>query len=101
MPRLARRARGGPVAYKPSHVFQLLVGHDFFHDGFGSDTDSMREAWPVLRSATFELMETRNQKGVSRLRPWAWWQFESPEPRNESETEAVQLARMEPTRCPD
>ena len=27
-------------------------------------------------------------------RPWAWWHYESPEPRNEAEHQAEQLGRM-------
>ena len=63
--------------YSDVHGLYLLTGHDYFNDhpfGDPPDEDLMREMWEAHRD---ELMAER---GPGR-RPWAWWQFEAPEPR--------------------
>jgi hypothetical protein len=77
----------------------LELGHNYFGDGFGPDpdVDEMRAVWKQHRA---ELL-TEARPGN---RPWAWWQFESPEPRALSkdprwlgsplEHQTLQLLRM-------
>jgi hypothetical protein len=48
----------------------------------------MREAWSALRGA---ILGAWNYPG---RRPWAWWLFDSPEPRANDEPEADQLRRL-------
>ena len=103
MPRVKRRAHRRRAAYGFGHVFQLFCGHDFARPpGFGDDTGAMRAAWPTLRADVFAYLEKRRAAGrTDQLRPWGWWQFESPEPRSgeeprdeTDETEREQLRRL-------
>lgn len=41
-----------------------------------------------------EVRDDLMTKTPAGRRPWAWWQYDSPEPRNEAETQAEQLERM-------
>ena len=75
------------------HIEQLLNGHDFFGGGFGDGNYAiadMRQAWPVLRERVFQVLLERN----TRIRPWAWWRFESSQQRDESISERDQIIRM-------
>jgi len=77
-----------------------MFGHDFFGDGFGEgdvfDEASARAAWFELRDRVFAALaeRRRNTRDYPRLRPWAWWWFEAPEPRDYEMTEAEQLERL-------
>ena len=73
-----RRRTQARQRYSSSHVFQLLVGHDFFNDAFGTDLDAMREAWPILRERVYELMHERCRaagRDDGRI-PWAAKKFD-------------------------
>ena len=83
MPRIRRKALKQRTAYTSAHVFQLVVGHDFFRDAFGNDLDAMREAWPILRDRVMTRHAERQARGGGSLRPWAWWKFECPIPVQE------------------
>ena len=112
MPRVKRRAHRRRTAYGFGHVFQLFCGHDFARPpGFGDDLDAMRTAWPILRADVFAYLEKRRAAGrTDMLRPWGWWEFETPEPRSgeeprdeADETEREQLRRLgllEQDACP-
>jgi len=77
-----------------------MTGNDFFNDGFGQGADfdrvSAREAWYELRERVEVALAERRRSchGYPLLRPWAWWQFSAPEPRDHSISEAVQLDRL-------
>ena len=62
------------LATDPKHS-QLITGHDFF-DQF-DDLDAAREGWQALRG---ELLPAFVDK-YPGTRPWAWWEYEAPEPR--------------------
>ena len=78
-------------------LVQLRCGHDFFRDGFGGiktgrdlDYEHAERVWREYKDVVFEAATKRHGAGH---RPWAWWQFDAPEPRSE-EPEVVQLARL-------
>jgi hypothetical protein len=73
MPRKRTQAKRR-VGYKSPHVTQLECGTDYFRDAFGTDREALRQGWvdlgpEVLRRWIFERPGTR---------PWAWWEFDSP-----------------------
>lgn len=81
MPR-SRRTLRRRTGYTHAHVFQLAVGHDFFGDAFGRDTDAMRIAWPELREKVLTMHAERMTQGrTTRPRPWAADQFDKPQLR--------------------
>ncbi|HIF01038.1 MAG TPA: hypothetical protein EYQ63_29525 [Fuerstia sp.] len=92
MPRkakLRRRSQG----YTASHRLQLRIRWDYFNNAFGNGPDSiaaMKAAWKVLRSSVME-EHIHERPGT---RPWAWWQFDAPEKRNDNETETEFLRRL-------
>jgi hypothetical protein len=80
-----------------------------YYCGFGDDRDAMREAWERHRDAFLGLFRGvgRLEDFVDRLkpwvtscaswpgtRPWAWWEFDAPEPLPEDEDEADYLERF-------
>lgn len=78
-----RRRRTRTPEFTASHVSQLISGWDFFGDAYGDgtrvggpgpDLELMQQHWEQHRVAVF----ARFHKGAirSRLRPWAWWQFD-------------------------
>ncbi|MDH4203547.1 MAG: hypothetical protein OEV87_11745, partial [Phycisphaerae bacterium] len=80
------RRRGGN--YGEFHIHQLVVGHDFFKNAFGQDTEAMRDAWPELREDVFQHMIDRHKRGFTRpLMPFGFWEYESPQGRDKSFTE--------------
>ena len=103
MPRLRRvpRIRHG---WPRGAVHHLLTGHDFFGDGFGRgdlfeafDRQSAEAAWGELRDRVFAALTERQRESRGEyplLKPWGWWEFEAPEPRNCEESEASQLHRL-------
>ena len=77
MPRRLRRVRHARARTVTRSMLEYLeLGHNYFGDGFGPDpdVDEMRAVWKEHRAAL--LAEAR-----PGLRPWGWWEFESPEPR--------------------
>jgi len=96
MPRLRRRAKQRR-GYSTHDVFALCVGYDFFRKlSFDlSNGPEARAAWRALRDEVMALCERRRRvEHRDQLMPWAWWQFDAPEPRNEDEAEAAQLRRL-------
>ena len=97
MPRQSRRAHRRGTAYRDTHIYQLLTGHDFFGDAFGDksfrggrvNTEAMQAAWekfsePILAAWVREYPGTR---------PFAWWEFDAPEPQGDEE-EIDYLSRL-------
>lgn len=76
MPRIARKTLLHRE-YGRGHYFQLLTGHDFFNDGFGTDTEAMRTAWADrrVREVVYNLLKERGRRGHRRERPWAEIEF--------------------------
>ena len=103
------------AGYTVAHVHHLVVGRDFYGDGFGTpssrlpvgperDADlaaqqveiehAMRAAWPILRDAAFaEIDRDRRRHGPVKF-PFGWWLCESPERRDPGMTEFDQLSRL-------
>lgn len=82
MPRGIRRRTKARTEWSTHHKTHLLTGHDFFGRGFGMrdfDEDAARAAWQELSGEL--LAEHIAAKPFSR--PWAWWRFDSPEPRRQ------------------
>jgi len=98
MPRKKRKPKE-MKGYSRGHLLHLFFGHDFFGGGFGREHNpaimaEMLSAWPVLREQVFQLAHERSVlRGFFQM-PAGWWLFESPEPRDDSVTEAEQLLRM-------
>jgi hypothetical protein len=65
MPRKRRKTRQR-LGFNSGHVFQLCVGHDFFHDSFGDNISAMKVAWPILRKQVMEMWKLRGRSGL----PW-------------------------------
>ena len=92
MPR-KQRLRRRSVGYTAPHRMQLRLRWDYFSDAFGDGPESLA----AMRKAWQEIGESVTAEHISEkpgTRPWAWWQWASPEPRNESETQPEQLERL-------
>ena len=95
MPRKQKLKRRGK--YHDGHRLQLRSGHDYFSDAFGNSREpevmeSMRLAWEQLG---VEVMAEHDEWAAGKIcRPWGWWEFESPEPRDETIPEWKQLGRL-------
>ena len=82
MPRVKRRGKHRRAGWTEAHREHLLTGYDWsaiLGGGFGPDPDVavLGEAWRELRDA---LLPAWIAEHPGR-RPWAWWQFDAPEPR--------------------
>ena len=90
MPRVRRKTKHRTLG--PGCVWQLATGFDYFDDAWGNDPDdeTLREIKLVWQQKRDEML----QRSSAGRRPWAWWQFDSPEPRDEGIPEADQLARL-------
>lgn len=109
MPRMRKRTKRRRTGYTEEHLEYLLWGNKAVSHilAFSRTTESerrqkraaMRKAWPILRERVFErLAEVNRSRGRNKcptFRPWAWWEFESPEPRDPTTPEGEQLACME------
>jgi len=87
--------------WSDAHRIQLQTGHDYFDEAWGprsswsaADLDEMRSAWSDCQDAV--LADHLERFPCSR--PWAWWQFSSPEPRDEAIEQREQLQRLEAIR---
>lgn len=74
----------------------LLQGRGFFGDEWGRGTDdeqmaARRAAWRKFKAAL--LREWIAERPGTR--PAAWWLFDAPEPREEHESEAAFLERLD------
>ena len=82
VPRLVRRLKRAARLRTVSSgmLSHLETGHDF-SGGFGRenvDRDAMRKVWNECRD---DLIQATIQKEGPGHRPWAWWEFAAPEPR--------------------
>jgi hypothetical protein len=99
MPRGVRRRAKPRDEWTREQRQQLITGFEFFGKGFGREgsinrplnLDLAREAWNELRAEL--LPEFIASKPFSR--PWAWWQFDAPEPRDKAESERDYLVRLD------
>ena len=98
MPRV-RRVPRVRFDWPPSAVWHLMTGF-YVSGGFPLETDreTLRAAWFDLREHVFAMLDDVRRRGrcgpTWRIRPWGWWEFSSPEPRDRSVTEAEQLDRL-------
>ena len=82
MPRLRRRKHRRRTEYNEHHRSALLTGNAYFcfrtkGDLRNNDLVAMREAWEYLKDGLLpEFIEENPGE-----RPWAWWEFDSPERR--------------------
>lgn len=101
MPRKRVRSKRSGVrnlAYSLStgnYLFSLLIGWiaprpDEVRMGDFLTLDEVREAWEACRDRIFS-DEWQGQVG---RRPWAWWQFDAPAPRDREVPEADQLRAL-------
>jgi len=93
MPRLKRR-RKNRTGYSDRHRLQLRVRWDFFGGGFGDGP----EAVPAMKAAWLEIGDSVLEEHIHErpgTRPWAWWQFDAPEQRDDNETETDYLRRLQ------
>ena len=109
---VARRKKGGSRSnWTAAHITTLKTGRDFFDRDFPwFGGVSIRRRYPesVLPRATFRRDTWRKwkrhgrtcaarlwQHGRSRgKRPWAWWLFDSPAPRDSDISQATQLKNL-------
>ena len=79
--RQRRYERRPPAEYSERTIEKLLSGHDWYpmFDGPDLDDDELRKVWRQLRP---ELLD-RHIKKKPGTRPWAWWRWESTEPREQ------------------
>jgi hypothetical protein len=87
----------GSSDYNGFHISELCGGHKSYTGcGFRGDREAMKKAWPLLKDYVIGC-HCRVLKKTNKINsmPWAWWEFESPEPRrDENIPEAKQLATM-------
>ena len=94
-----RRLTKDRQGYGDGHLHHYFFGHDFNGDGFGRENTpevqaEMLAGWPLCREAVMELARKRaKRRGFTKI-PSYWWIADSPELRDETITEDVQLARM-------
>lgn len=76
-----RRNEWQRLGYTREQIEQLLTGRNWLERGFGThencDVEAMRRAWKELRN---ELLPDWIA-GHPGTRPYAWWRFDAPEPR--------------------
>lgn len=102
MPR-PRRVMHRRQTFTDEDVMNLIDGTNFFGGGWGNARfdpqarEAMRRVWsdyPELREKVMARVRAVRRSPADRLRPWAWWAFESPQPRDPSIPEHDQLAAM-------
>ena len=86
---LKRRSRR---EWTDTHQLQLRTGHDYLGECWGdhptaADLKEMRQAWQDCKDTVL----AEHIERFPCTRPWAWWKFGAPEPRDESVDEKVQL----------
>ena len=107
MPRPRRRGR--QKREFDSDLLSQLLGFSLFHwPRSRGDVlwQQLEEAWAVLGDelAHYHMQEPGSVSEDARYgfrapegpghRPWGWWEFDAPEPRNREEPEADQLLRL-------
>ena len=98
MPRV-RRVPRTRHEWPPSAVWHLMTGF-YVSGGLPPETgrETLRAAWADLSEHVFAMLDGVRRRGRGgpfwRTRPWAWWEFSSPEPRDRSITEREQLSRL-------
>ena len=85
-----RRARGRTVALTSPRRFEFLIGPTRGRSAFPDD-DTRRQAWADHRDEFLD--RGPGKRGIYGSRPWAWWKFESPVPRNQG-YQVIQLFEM-------
>lgn len=103
MVRLCRKATG-KRGLTQFHAMQLAAKYDYFHAAWGDlhemsqqqreqTLQQMREAWqrPEVQQ---QVQAAFLSSHAAWQRPWAWWQFSSPQPRDENQEEHLQLYEM-------
>lgn len=94
--RRRQNRRLGPLS--PRTRERLLSGCDFeFLAGDPLDLDALREVYHANRA---ELIAD-HVAAAPRSRPWAWWRWDSPEPRRELRTGAAAIGRNRSYGIPD
>lgn len=105
MPVPRKQAIGRKVAWTDDHLSQLQNGIDWFGHGWGKEfrregpstperdeiLEDMRACWLAHRHTIEAEYNPRNPL----QRCWAWWQFSSPEPRDDSKPEWYTRAPLE------
>lgn len=92
MPRVKRKTKARTAKIPSGAVHHLTVGRDFFRSGFGDNLDAMRAAWTENPHLREQVHAEARRRG--RLRPAAWWMFESPQRRDKRLSEREQLERL-------
>jgi hypothetical protein len=89
MPRRRRTMKHRRAELTDDQFFELLLGPSGENvSAFASENDR-REAWEEHR----ERLLARRERSPGR-RAWAWWHYESPEPRDPTLTQHDQLDAM-------
>jgi len=87
MPRRRRVEKRRTSELDDQQVFELILGPPAHGSAFASD-DERRIAWELHRARFLDRTDNPGR------RPWGWWQYESPEPRDHGEHPTLQLMRM-------
>lgn len=79
--RRRRLQRQRPDIVSPRTIQRLESGHDFdaLFDGPDLTEEELREAWEQLRETILADFIAKNPG----RRPWAWWEYDAPEPRRQ------------------
>ena len=81
--------------WSDAHQLQLESGFDWFDEAWSDHPSAaalkeMRQAWSDCR----ESLLAKYFDQLPCTRPWAWWKFSAPSPRDEAIPEREQLSRL-------
>lgn len=88
MPPISRRVPRARGDFELRHVCYALKGYWFFR-GERLTADEVRPCWGSYASPLLAF-HVAYEPGT---RPWAWWQWDAPEPVEEEETQHAYLSR--------
>ncbi len=81
--------------WSDAHQLQLASGYDWFDEAWTDhpSPESLAEMEIAWADCKDDIM-TAHLERFPCTRPWAWWQFDAPEPRDRTVDEKEQLTRL-------
>lgn len=80
MPRVIKKAKRRRHYLDRNYLLYLVIGQDFFRGGYADDMAQVELDWQHNKEEILSFMHHRNKEHRKRIRPWAWWKFDAPEP---------------------